>query len=82
MKRPRCSPGSASRPKPVSFLNYTPREGASVPPRGHVLFADTHLHSRLTTYEAKPFNVKMPQGGGTQLQDRAYTSPVQHARKS
>jgi hypothetical protein len=31
---------------------------------------------RWTAYDAKFFNVKMPEGTAMQLQDRAYTSPI------
>jgi hypothetical protein len=31
---------------------------------------------RWTTYDAKIFKVKLPEGAPTSIQDRAYTSPI------
>jgi hypothetical protein len=36
---------------------------------------------RWTAYDAKFFNVKMPEGTAMQLQDRAYTSPIWYTPK-
>ena len=36
---------------------------------------------RWTTYDAKFFGVKIPEGAPTSIQDRAYTSPVWYTGK-
>lgn len=37
---------------------------------------------RWTTYDAKVFGTKIPQGAPTSIQDRAYTSPIGIRRRS